>query len=471
MNRIKHNVLLLIGGGLLIFLIACMGIVSAADIDFEIDPGQWIRGSLDPSVQITCLDKATGVSIDCPPSDSIEGIYLSSDGTSADAIKVDDGPIWASGNTINTKFAMSTAAPPFAVGLYYVGVQVTTPTLPTVLTVPVTIFTSNSAILNGQVVNLGSETPIIAFFEYSNNLGDIGSTEPTDPKPMTDTIGSFSSLISDLKPNTEYHYKACAAPTGGEPVCDDELSFTTESPISDGKFRVVATGEPHVGITPSEMRIVDPGSEEKFTIRDLPGSRCEYVDITNQTREACPSDSTLSVQITEDTIIKAEGFGFFGVVKPAFIAIEKDSLSVDFYDMSAKLRIPEVARTWDFGDGTRSTQLNPEKKYDAPGRYAVTLWVKDAYNSGTLTQYIDVGVVQPTETFTITARGEHGGRITPYGETSVEQGSSITYYIYPNSGYGIKEVFVDDIYIGNPPSYTFSDIQQSHTIRATFQWN
>ncbi|MCL2460325.1 MAG: PKD domain-containing protein, partial [Euryarchaeota archaeon] len=346
------------------------------------------------------------------------------------------------------------------------------PSSPIVLTVPVTIFTSNSAILNGQVVYLGSETPINAFFEYSENLGDIGTSAAltTEDKPitMTDTIGSFSSLVSDLKPNTEYHYIACARPTEGEPVCDVIKSFTTEAPRLDGKFRVVATGEPHVSITPSVMRIVDPGREE-FIIRDLPGSRCEYVDITNQTREVC--DSTLSVLITGDTIVKAEGFGLLGVVKPAFIAIEKDSLSVEFYDMSARLRIPEVARTWDFGDGTRSTQLNPEKTYAAPGRYAVTLWVKDAYNSGTLTQYIDVGVVQPTETFTITARGEHGGRITPYGETPVEQGSSITYSIYPNNGYSIKEVFVDEFNIGNPSTYTFSDVQQSHTIRATFQWN
>src|SRR4051812_8600478 len=57
---------------------------------------------------------------------------------------------------------------------------------------------------------------------------------------------------------------------------------------------------------------------------------------------------------------------------------------------------------WDFGNGATATLQNPSTTYFIPGTYTVTLTVKNAQNSNTLTrtQYITV-YPKPTINFTV----------------------------------------------------------------------
>ncbi|MCX6345300.1 MAG: hypothetical protein NT018_09550 [Armatimonadetes bacterium] len=81
--------------------------------------------------------------------------------------------------------------------------------------------------------------------------------------------------------------------------------------------------------------------------------------------------------------------------------------------------------------------------------------------------YIDIA--QPVgNTFTITASAGANGSITPSGAVVVNQGSNQTFNITPNAGYAIAQVTVDGANQGAIATYTFSNVQTTHTISATF---
>ncbi|MEJ2663968.1 MAG: hypothetical protein P8107_07980, partial [Spirochaetia bacterium] len=75
--------------------------------------------------------------------------------------------------------------------------------------------------------------------------------------------------------------------------------------------------------------------------------------------------------------------------------------------------------------------------------------------------------ITPTK-YTIVATAGTGGTISPYGSINVEEGSSQTFTVTPNSGYNIASVLVDGVNNGAISSYTFSNVIANHTISASF---
>lgn len=61
------------------------------------------------------------------------------------------------------------------------------------------------------------------------------------------------------------------------------------------------------------------------------------------------------------------------------------------------------------------------------------------------------------------------GTISPSGNTSVASGGSQTYTFTADSGYEVRNVFVDGDSIGAVTSYTFTNVTANHTIRASFK--
>lgn len=74
---------------------------------------------------------------------------------------------------------------------------------------------------------------------------------------------------------------------------------------------------------------------------------------------------------------------------------------------------------------------------------------------------------QPT-TYTITASAGQGGSITPSGAVSVDKGGSQTFTIKPSDNYEIEDVKVDGNSVGKVETYTIGDVNENHTIAATF---
>lgn len=79
---------------------------------------------------------------------------------------------------------------------------------------------------------------------------------------------------------------------------------------------------------------------------------------------------------------------------------------------------------------------------------------------------------QPSvEKHTITASAGHGGKISPDGTVTVDEGENQTLTITANSGYSIADVEVDGVSVGAVESYTFNDVKANHTIKVRFERN
>jgi hypothetical protein len=79
----------------------------------------------------------------------------------------------------------------------------------------------------------------------------------------------------------------------------------------------------------------------------------------------------------------------------------------------------------------------------------------------------DVGADE-TVRFTITSSAGSNGVITPTGAVNVGRGCDKTFTITPADCYSVADVLVDGSSVGAVTTYTFTNVQASHTISATF---
>ena len=70
--------------------------------------------------------------------------------------------------------------------------------------------------------------------------------------------------------------------------------------------------------------------------------------------------------------------------------------------------------------------------------------------------------------YTITATAGPGGTIDPSGEVAVDCGDDQAFTIIPDDCHDIEDVVVDGQSVGPVVEYTFYDVQENHTIHATF---
>jgi len=70
--------------------------------------------------------------------------------------------------------------------------------------------------------------------------------------------------------------------------------------------------------------------------------------------------------------------------------------------------------------------------------------------------------------YNLTATAGAGGSISPSGALMVSEGSNQTFIITPDEGYEIADVLVDGVSEGPVATYTFPNVQQDHTILASF---
>ena len=102
-----------------------------------------------------------------------------------------------------------------------------------------------------------------------------------------------------------------------------------------------------------------------------------------------------------------------------------------------------------------------------------TLEIGSVFTSGTkgarLSKLATVITYTPGPvTFSIFSSAGANGSISPSGTTTVSQGNNQTYTITPNANYKIVSLLVDGSSTAATSSYTFTNVQASHTISATF---
>ena len=109
--------------------------------------------------------------------------------------------------------------------------------------------------------------------------------------------------------------------------------------------------------------------------------------------------------------------------------------------------------------------------------YALTALTVNGVNLGPVSSYTFSDVVanqtisasfSPVAVHTLTASAGSNGSISPAGPVLVNAGSSKTFTITPATGYQVADVLMDGVSQGAITSYTFTDVQASRTLSATF---
>ena len=119
----------------------------------------------------------------------------------------------------------------------------------------------------------------------------------------------------------------------------------------------------------------------------------------------------------------------------------------------------------------------PENSYEKDG-FEFVGWTdgKNTYPEGSQYRipYTDVTLTAvwneiPVVQYTIVSSVEEGGKISPSGETLVNEGESQEYTITAEEGYILADVQVDGESVGAVTSYIFEEVKGDHTIKALFR--
>jgi PKD repeat protein len=123
----------------------------------------------------------------------------------------------------------------------------------------------------------------------------------------------------------------------------------------------------------------------------VPGTYTVTLTVWNTTVQQYSISTTTTIQVIDPALYPAAAFS-------ADVTTGEVPLTATFSDESSLAE----SWLWDFGDGTTSTDLNPEHTYSVPGTYTVTLTVTNTYGSDieTKTGYIIAGA-DPVSAFEV----------------------------------------------------------------------
>jgi hypothetical protein len=108
--------------------------------------------------------------------------------------------------------------------------------------------------------------------------------------------------------------------------------------------------------------------------------------------------------------------------------------------------------------------------------YKVTDVLIDGVSVGPVTTYTfnnilanhTISATFEIRTYTLTGTSGPGGTITPAGTLTLNHGTGQTYSFHPETGYRISDVRIDNVSVGTPSEYVFSNLDANHTIAVSF---
>ncbi len=215
------------------------------------------------------------------------------------------------------------------------------------------------------------------------------------------------------------------------------------------KYTIEVTSGENGKVSPAGSVSVNYGENQEFTITANTGYHIENVEVDGENKGKI--DTYTFTDVKENHKIKA-------------------TFAINTYTITstagANGTITETA-TVNYGDSKTFT-ITPN------AHYHIEKVVVDGEDKGTINTYTftdvkeshTIDVTFAIDTFTITTKTNDGGSIT--GSTTVNYGENTTLNIVANAGYHIESVEVDGVNKGKIDIYTFDNVKENHTIKATF---
>ena len=304
-----------------------------------------------------------------------------------------------------------------------------------------------------------SISPTNASFSASGGTGSIsvstqaGCTWTTSSGATWMTITSGSSGTG----NGTVNY-SIASNTGGLRTSSSTLAGRVFTVTQSGAitYAIIASAGTGGSISPSGSVSVAQGTNQSFTITASTGYRISNVTIDGVSLGAISSytfnnvtaNHTISASFSIITYTISTSAGAGGSITPS------GSVSVS-HGTSKTFTI-----TPNNGYGVTNVLVN-----GAP------LGAVSSYTFNNVTANHTISASFAVNTFTINASAGAGGSISPSGAVAVSGGANQTFTITTNTGYRIADVLVDGSSVGALASFTFTNVNSSHTISATFRAN
>jgi hypothetical protein len=277
--------------------------------------------------------------------------------------------------------------------------------------------------------------------------------------PLGDIVVDYgTSKTFEFTPDPTYHLADLFV--DGVHV-DSSTSYTfnnitanhTIHAVFSNKYKIVATAGVGGNINPSGDVLVDYDSNKTFTVTLNSGYLIDslFVDGTHV-------DSTTSYtfyNVTANHTIHAA----FRIKQFAITATASSGGAIN----------PSGAVSVNYGED-KEFSIEPNTGYNFDSLFVDGIHVDSttSYTFYNVTASHTIHAKFVTQQFTITATASSGGTISPSGVVGVNYGENKHFTIAPNTGYIFDSLFVDGTHVDSTTSYTFYNIEESHTIHAKF---
>ena len=291
-------------------------------------------------------------------------------------------------------------------------------------------------------------------YAITASAGTNGSISPSGSVSVTDG-GSKTFTITA---NTGYQVKdvlvdgASVGAVASYSFSNVTAAHTITASFAANTHKITISAGAHGKISPTESVDVETGYSLTFLITPDAGYRIKDVlvdgvsvgAISSYTFLSITSSHTLSASFEEIPLSISASAGQGGTITPS-------------------------GNTEVLKDSTQSFAITPNTGY------SVKDVLVDGVSVGPVYQYIFPNITishSISASFTpgiiIRSSSNAGGKITPEGSISINQGSNISFSLTPSANYLIRDVQVDGVSVGSLNSYTFSKVTSGHSISAVF---
>ncbi len=272
-------------------------------------------------------------------------------------------------------------------------------------------------------------------------------------------VGYGADQAFTITPSTGYRIDsvvvdgANAGPVSAYGFTNVNTNHSIVAHFSLRTFLIVATAGPDGAITPSGSTLAVYGDSLTFTITPDPGYHVDSIVVDGVDVGVPPSyafnaiDTSHTIEawfsLTAYTITAGSSTG--GSILPSgVVGVSSGTNRVFTMTPTAGFHVDSV--------------------------------VVDGVNIGAVTNYTFFGVTtnhtidvyHSINVYAVTSSAGSGGGISPSGTLNLTYGSTQAFTITPATGYLIQNVLVDGVTVGQPTSYTFTNLSAAHSIQAFF---